>query len=286
MKKIIYLILFLFLLSSCKKEVKWPWSSETKTEQSGGDYKNLPYPQIHASAKVGEYVLVPPAIFLRTLSAGNLDSIYLAFYPRKCIEVGDAYSKVQDYDTVLTVPNAFIIPIPAGQKAHKGDIVLTWWQGGSGMQRAYVTDATNPYKPEVKYLDFDWLWEDAQFKVTGQLDSNTFVVINKPFQPGSSVAYLNGGSYEFYKVINVYEDKVMAFSWSGKLAIFDKKECLPNEIHPQVQPGDSVFVPFYGIYTPAIVDEIKDGLVISEFDFFGKIHKVKNPICDIRKTLP
>ena len=77
----------------------------------------------------------------------------MIWYTQEMVEPGEEMSEIKFMSEQKKVPNAYIVPIPAGQTAKKGDILLTWWQCGSGLQRAYVTDAADPKAPTVRYLD-------------------------------------------------------------------------------------------------------------------------------------
>ena len=65
-------------------------------------------------------------------------------------------SEIQFISERKKVPNAYIVAIPPKQTAKKGDIILTWWQSGSGMNRAIVIDDTDASTPVVRYLDIDF----------------------------------------------------------------------------------------------------------------------------------
>ena len=70
---------------------------------------------------------------------------------------GNEYSVIDFiFDDDTEIPNYMIIPIRPDESAKVGDIVLTWWQSGSGMKRAIVTNASDPKAPEVNYIDIDW----------------------------------------------------------------------------------------------------------------------------------
>jgi len=70
---------------------------------------------------------------------------------------GNEYSVIDFiFDDDTEIPNYMIIPIRPDESAKVGDIVLTWWQSGSGMKRAIVTNASDPTAPEVNYIDIEW----------------------------------------------------------------------------------------------------------------------------------
>ena len=113
------------------------------------------FPASGTKAKPDEYVLCPPQKFIVEMSQGggkkNPGTSYLT---AKMVAPGATESEVKSLYTsgAYKVPNAYLVTIPYAQKAAVGDVVLTWWQSGSGMQRAIVTDASNPSEPTVRYL--------------------------------------------------------------------------------------------------------------------------------------
>ena len=113
-------------------------------------------------------------------SGQKLDEQTLIFYNTTLREIGDTASIVENK---AVIPNALIIPLPKQiLKPHKGDILLTWWQGGNGLQRAIVVSDSIASEPIVDYLDMDYT--DANGKqglgqvVSGeQLHKGTYAII-------------------------------------------------------------------------------------------------------------
>jgi hypothetical protein len=161
------------------------------------------------------------------------------------------------------VSNAYIIPIPAGQTAHVGDIVLTWWQSGSGMNRAIVVEASDPSEPTVRYLDIDYdnPAKSRDGKTTiGQMDEklkpNSFVKISNPWEPGTVVAVNDGASKKKARVIHVAGDKVLALGFAGTLQVFEKSAATPVPVKPTVKAGDKVKAPVYGSFQNVTVTKV------------------------------
>ena len=121
------------------------------------------------------------------------------------VEAGEKASKVKAVVDVDEVPNSLLIPIYKGATAKKGDIVLTWWQSGSGMERAIVTDDSDPTQPKVHYLDLSYKGDGSGFAEkhdNEQLKPNSFVVLNDgEWQPGAPLAVKDDGKYnKFCKI--------------------------------------------------------------------------------------
>ena len=114
------------------------------------------FPSVDTSAKAGEVVLVPSYNWLQEATVKGADKVTMIWYSQKMSAPDKEMSEVEFMSDKKKVPNAYIVPIPAGQKAKNGDIVLTWWQSGSGMNRAIVVDDANPAEPVVRYLDIDY----------------------------------------------------------------------------------------------------------------------------------
>lgn len=173
-----------------------PKKEEKKKEEFTGDVKfAFEFPKTDTIAKKGEYVLVPSYNWLVDAMQKDPTKVTMIWYTQKMEEPGEEMSQVKFMSKTQKVPNAYIVPIPAGGTAKKGDIVLTWWQTGSGMQRAIVTDAKDPKAPTVRYLDlkYDNPAKDSKSgKGIGQTDyeikPDSFYPINAPMSPGTAVS--------------------------------------------------------------------------------------------------
>ncbi len=229
-------------------------------------------------AKAGEHVLVPSYNWLKDAQAKGLDQVTMIFYAQKMDTPGKEMSKVKFMSDSQDVPNVYIIPIPAGQSAKKGDIVLTWWQSGSGMNRAIVTDDADPKRPVVRYLDiaYDNPAQSADKKTTigkmdEQLKPDTFVVINSPMQSGSAVAIQDGGDVKHGQIINVAGDKVYVIGFAGKTAVYDRAKVSAVPIKPAVKAGDTVKAERFGKFSSAKVTKVDEniGRVFVKFDGGG-----------------
>ncbi|MGZ8843144.1 MAG: hypothetical protein ACXW18_05745 [Pyrinomonadaceae bacterium] len=218
------------------------------------------FPAASTTAKVGDYVLCPSKDKVIEMSQPNVKDPYAIYQPSKMTKPGATESEVEGVYSggSYMVPNAYLITIPAGQKAKVGDVILTWWQSGSGMQRAIVTDASDPAEPTVRYLG-NVSNPDKQEK----LKPNTFVRLSQLFQPGTSVAIKTGTQLEHSQVLHVGGDKVFVMAWAGKVKLVNKADCTAVPIKPQVKAGDKVKAMIYGSF--------KDATVVSVDEKLGKL---------------
>jgi hypothetical protein len=210
------------------------------------------FPDVPTTAKAGEHILVPSYNWLEEAAGPKGDQTRFIFYNQTMVTPGAAASKVKYMREERDVPNSYILAIPKGGKAKPGDIVLTWWQGGSGMMRAIVVSAADAARPVVRYLDlsYDNPAKSPDGKTTiGQMDSqlkeDTFVVL-KEGAPGSG--YRCGKPKDEVRAI------LIAGAPSGEqlmkvgsaLKRFAKGECMPIPLKPAVKAGQMVKVPPYG----------------------------------------
>lgn len=209
----------------------------------------------------GQWAISPYTFYHTTLDkGGDLTDQALIFYSATIDSAGETYSKLDR----RVMPNSLIIPIPAGQTAKKGDILLTWWQSGSGMQRAIVTDAKNPGTPAVDYLDLDYSddKENPGFanENSGEvLKPNTFVKLTDgEWNPGMPIAIRSGSKWKPAKLINATTDRVIASVFASHIISVGRSECKLLPLSPDFRKGDAVSVVF--------VDEFQDGYEVVKYD--------------------
>lgn len=203
------------------------------------------FPAAATTAKAGEFVLAPEYPVIADASLKGLDSVFGAYEQHKMEAPGAEMSAVKFYrdSKVNQVPNQFLIAIPAGQTAKKGDIVLGYMMPW-GMQRAIVTDAADPTKPTVAMLDRDHT-DPPKYpsdKIEKQLEPNSFVVLKDgELSPGASI-YVTGsnGLATIYTLISMSGEKVLAQTTNGYFKVFNKSECKVIPFVINVKPGDKV----------------------------------------------
>ena len=241
---------------------------EKKAEFTGDVKFPFDFPTAGTTAKKGERVLVPSYNWLVDAMQKGADKTTMIWYAQTMEEPGEEMSQIKFMSEVKKVPNAYIVPLPAGQTAKKGDILLTWWQTGSGLQRAIVTDAADPKAPTVRYLDLDYdnPAKSRDGKTTiGQMDEqikpDTFVVIKNELEPGTSVAI--GSDMTHGQVIRVEGDKVFVLLFAGKTGVFPKADAKAVPLKPSVKAGDKV--------KAVSIGKFKDGTVSKTDENIGRV---------------
>lgn len=182
------------------------------------------------------------------------------FYNGNLTSVGDTKSSIRSFGEDIEMPNSLIIPIPQGQTAKKGDIVLTWWQSGSGMQRAIVTDDSDPASPKVCYLDLSFKDDGSGFAnehANEQLKPNTFVVMKDgEWQPGAQIFV--EGSNETGTLLCATDEDVLMLCFAGKIKAYYRSDCKVIPLNQGLKVGDEVKSTF--------VDKFSDGYKITKID--------------------
>lgn len=241
-----------------KKDEK---KEEEKKEFTGDLEFPFEFPKAGTTAKAGEKVLVPSFNWLVEAMQEDPKKVTMIWYTQEMVAPGEEISEVKFMSEQKKVPNAYIVPIPAGQTAKKGDILLTWWQSGSGLQRAYVTDAADPKAPFVRYLDLDYdnpaKSKDGKTgigQMEEQLKPDTFVVIKNELEPGTSVAI--GSDMKHGQVIRAEGDKVFVSMFAGKIEVFPKADVKAIPIKPNVKAGDKVTAIRYGTFKDGTVSKV------------------------------
>lgn len=233
------------------------------------------FPKVGVSAKPGDYVLAPSYNWIKDAAEKGVETTTFIWYVQKMAVPGKEDSELQFLQERHKVPNAYIIPIPPKQTAKKGDIVLTWWQTGSGMQRAIVVDDADPARPIVRYLDiaYDNPAKSRDGSTTiGKMDErlvpDSFVKL-KSWDPGTRVAVQAGANQRVATIIHVSGASVLVLETGNKLAVYPKNDCQAVPLMLNVSAGDRAKAPRYGqnfaSATVASVDE-RNGRVFVRFD--------------------
>lgn len=254
MKKSIFIFFACMAMSAAAQgNAAWPWDFPMSTGEQFTD---------------GELVLAPYTFYKAAIDdKEDLTKKNLIIYKTNLVKAG-AEKSVVTYMEDYELPNSLIIGIPEGATAKKGDIVLTWWQTGSGMNRAIVRDDSNPAEPKVDYLDMS-MNIDADGNISGfaeshaneQLKPNSFIVLNDgEWQPGAQVAHKNDwDKWVAATLIKATDDKVLVLDLGSKVAVYPREICKLIPMSDEgMKAGDEVYGVSGNIYTERFIVEKVD----------------------------
>lgn len=221
--------LFVSLFANAQEFDKFPWDFPQDTK---------------LNLKAGQWYLTCKTGYERNAGKADLTKEILIYYSYQFKEMKDGL-----VDGVM--PSSMCIPLPEKQKAKKGDILLTWWQTGSGMCHAVVVDDSKPLTPTVNYLS----------TVKGEeLKPNSFIVLkNGKMGPGAPIAYK--GDYDKWRtgtVINIADGKVLIYGFGSKLKTAKLEDCKVLPLKPDYKVGDSVMSTF--------IDGFEEGYTVKEIN--------------------
>lgn len=222
------------------------------------------FPDCSMVSEPGEYVLTPGYGVQERATNDGPERVTFIYYHAQMEEPGDTHSKIKyTFDGVKEIPNYMIIPLAKGQTAKKGDILLSWWQSGSGLMRAFVVDDSDPKQPIVRYLDIAYDNPAERDGVSiGQMEEqlrpDSFIKITQKGDPGTSVAIPDEqwGGYSLGTVMKVEGDKVLVLGHAGRASIVDKDKCIFVPVIPEVSEGDTVQVPRAGRFLEGTVTKV------------------------------
>lgn len=287
-----------------KNEQKPEAASETNPEatqeaapQSQADNKNaFPWNFPNGAltdAKPGLKALVPKSYPSMLAEGKDLSKTTINLFIDELAEIGSTTSTTKRWKG--DYPNALIIPFPEGQQAKVGDILLTADPTGA-FSRALVTDASDPAKPKVNFLDMSYSSDPAKpsfgdkFKNT-QLEANTFIVVNDgELMPGAQVVRKEGTKFTDYKryvVLAINGDRVLLRTHGAGITDAAKSDLTVVPFKEDFKVGETVWALFaasyYNDYKVTKVD-LKNGLVTVTSSRINNREEVM-PICDVTKTL-
>jgi hypothetical protein len=278
------IVAFTILILSLMSAASLPTAAETPGKTP------FDYPIVTTSAKKGMWLLAPPRLWIDKALKDGISKQTFIFYAATMISPGPAESTIKDLmGKEEVIPNSLIVPIRKGEKARPGDIVLSWWQSGSGMQRAYVVKGGTPTEPKVMYLDMDYDNPSGCGKKVDTLKPDSFHLLKAPFEPGTAVAVKDGSSYNPGIVIHVSGDKVLLVGSAGTMSVSTKSACTPFPIKlPGLKPGDDVMFFHYGSLRKGKVKKIDNaiGRVHVTYLFAGKDAVAMVAFSNMMRKLP
>ena len=268
MKKSLFMIvaaLAAMATVSCNNAENNAEGADSTATEATVDTNKFPwvFPQnVKLNAEPGQLVLAPYTFYPSKVEEGKeLDNTSMILYYTTMTEVGETTSKLNDGK--VEIPNALIIPLDKNGTAKKGDILLTWWQQGSGLKRAIVVDDSNPAEPLVDYLDLDYGTDEKPG--LGQKDANkplkpsSFnVIADGQWQPGAQIAYFNGKEWEAGTLIHEQDGKVIAQMFAAIIKAYPKDKCKLIPFKEDIKEGDKVFATFTSSY--------RDGYTVLKVD--------------------
>lgn len=176
------------------------------------------------------------------------------------------------------IPNSLIIPLTS-ETANEKDILLTWWQGGSGMLHAYTTSKESTSTPVVQYLD-DFIPKEEL------LEQNSFKTLSNELQPGSPVKIKIGNQYQYGKIVNLSEDKALVQEFANNLAVHPLENITAIPLNPKLKISQKVYAPIVGIFQEVTITSLpKNGRVKANYNFANKIEEWEFNITEIVTSL-
>jgi hypothetical protein len=248
-----------------------PQSESTRAAITAGKIP-FDYPAVGTSARAGDYVLAPSSSWIAEAFEKGGDKQTFIYYGGWMRRPGEHASEVESLTRQRAlVPNAFIVPIRPAESAATGDVLLTSWASGSGMQRAYAVGG-DPKSPRVRYLDIDWDNPSGFGSKEDVLPANTFHRLHEPGQVGTTVACKEGARRTRWVLVNKAAGKLLALGFAGRMRVFAQSDCASVPLRLDVKPGDDVQVPIVGAFTDARVTRIEPrvGRLWAKYDFGGQ----------------
>lgn len=260
-----------------------PAAATQNTEAEDKKFGAIPFDfplQAATAAKPGEYVLAVPRDWIDQAFEDS-DNATFIYYAAKMVVPGKHESQIEVASgEKMSVPNSLIIALGRNARAKKGDILLTWWQGGSGMQRAIVVGGSAA-EPHVLYLDQEYNPNDPP----ETLLPNSFIVLSSPTQLGATIACKAAGEQDFtrYQLVNVQGDTYLTLGWAGKMSVQKKADCATLPITPTVGAGDMVYFPSFGTFDTGTVTEVNPaiGRVTIAYKFANQDMEAQVPFGDV-----
>lgn len=224
------------------------------------DQAKIPFdfPVVETLAKPGDHVLAPPRSFLDDALEGGAEHQTFIYYGGILKERGQFVSEVETLThQIVTLPNSLIIAIRPGEAAAPGDIVLTSWASGSGMQRAIVVEGGAAKEPLVRYLDMNLENPSGWGKKTDRLGANTFHKLTKAGEVGTTVVCKRDGRPTRQVVVRRAGSRVLGLGFAGKLRAWSDPDCHPLPIRPKLKVGEEIFVPLFAGFVKATVKRVE-----------------------------
>ena len=245
--------------SAVKKAAPTAPSASVAAEPTVNAPDAVPFemPNGELSAKAGEFVLTPTRNAIdEALEIGG-DKQTFIYYGAHLERPGPTASVVKTLSgRVLTIPNLLILPVGPKVTAKPGDVLLTAWASGSGLQRAIVVEGGTPEKPKVRYLDMTLDNPSGWGEKVDQLPEGSFGVLDKPGAVGTTVACSDKSRVLRWIRVAANADQILGLGFAGKMKALAAKDCENVPVVPKVKAGDAVRVPTLGAFVPGKVSKV------------------------------
>jgi hypothetical protein len=237
-------------------------ATATSVAPAVGDAKvPFEFPQVAATGAAGDYVLAPPRSWIDAALEKGADKQTFIYYGGWLKKPADGASVVETLTKHLQViPNSLIIVLPKGRKAKLGDLVLTSWASGTGMQRAIVVEGGSDTSPNVRYLDMSLDHPTGWGERVDRLPENTFATLDQRGDIGTTAACKEGNKWMRYIITARAGKRLLGYGFAGKIAAFSEDDCKLLSLKPVLTKGDWVSLPVVGRYTKARVRQLRPEL--------------------------
>ena len=216
---------------------------------------------METTAVAGGFVLAPPRAWVDAALEKGAERQTFIFYGGWMKAPGPQASEIETLTGLRQViPNPLIVALPRGQRAKRGQVVITAWASGTGMQRAIVVDGGDEASPEVRYLDMSLESPSGWGGRTDKLPKDTFATLDDSRELGRTAACKEGAHRMRYVVVQKQGDRLLGYGFAGKLAAFNSSDCVVLSLHPHLNKGDWVSVPVVGRYTRSKVRRVDDDI--------------------------
>lgn len=241
-------------------------NQEPKQEEPQVQKQSKPFPWDYPEdvkapgLESGCHALVPSILYVTAEDPANEMYYFGEVVIKKVGEKSSTFAGQGLLD--VEMPNSLIIPLAKNQTAKKGDVLLTWWQTGSGSQRAIVTDDSDPARPKVAYLDLVWdennSYSSAQKNMDQQLEPGSFTVLkSKEWMPGQNIVYNIEGNDEIFELISFTDNKALGYRYDGKLYVLDRSKCTIVPTDQQFKVGDKVKAVSFGYLSEVKITKVE-----------------------------
>lgn len=224
--------------------------------QRAPDSLPFEWPNAPLAARPGAFVLAPLRPWLDAALDSGVERAAFAYFSGTLVEAGPTSSKVKSAGGVSArLPNALVIALRPGESARVGDLLLTSFASGSGLQRAYVVGGSAT-APRVRYVDLPWDDPTGWAQRDDTLSENGFQRLERAGEVGATVACTEtatGTRRLRFVVVAVDDQRYLGLGFGGALRVLPRAQCEALPVTLKLAAGAAVRVPVAGELTPARV---------------------------------